>query len=148
MEPQWLRTWLYRTDNRNGKIESMAKSRLYSLMILCGIVASGYGCGNNEPSAPQQVLPAPSKHTFVQNGSVTEMNIVPEDVALPEGPGKNEFQSYCGICHSLKYITAQPRFTRTTWEAEVHKMVEKYGAPIDTSVAKVIVDYLMVLNGK
>ncbi len=124
----------------------MARRITYGLLILCSIVAAGYGCGSKEPAPPP--LPAAPQHTITQNGSVTEMTIVPEDVALPEAPGKNEFQSYCGICHSLKYITAQPRFPRATWEAEVHKMVEKYGAPVDTSVSKVIVDYLMVLNGK
>ncbi|MBL7691114.1 MAG: hypothetical protein JNM41_05950 [Flavipsychrobacter sp.] len=126
----------------------MAHRRTYSLLILCSIVAAGYGCGSKEPAVPVQPVAIAPKHSFVQNGSVTEMTIVPEDVALPDGPGKNEFQSYCGICHSLKYITSQPPFSRTTWEAEVHKMVEKYGAPVDTNVAKVIVDYLMVLNGK
>ncbi len=125
----------------------MAHRKTFGLLILFSIVAAGYGCGTKEPAAPPP-LPAAPRHTITQNGSVTEMTIVPEDVALPDGPGKNEFQSYCGICHSLKYITAQPRFPRATWEAEVHKMVEKYGAPVDTNVAKVIVDYLMVLNGK
>ncbi|MBE2290404.1 MAG: hypothetical protein IAE95_12670 [Chitinophagaceae bacterium] len=126
----------------------MARRKTYSLLILCSIVAAGYGCGTKEPVSPAQPTASVPKHRFVQKGSVTEMTIVPEDVALPEAPGKNEFQSYCGICHSLKYITAQPRFPRATWEAEVHKMVEKYGAPVDTNVSKVIVDYLMVLNGK
>lgn len=126
----------------------MAQGRTYSLLILCSIVAAGYGCGSKEPAVPTQPVATAPKNTIVQNGSVTEMTLVPEDVSLPDGPGKNEFQSYCGICHSLKYITSQPRFPRVTWEAEVHKMVEKYGAPVDSNVAKVIVDYLMVLNGK
>jgi hypothetical protein len=126
----------------------MAHRRTYSLLIMCSIVAAGYGCGSKEPPVQAQPKASAPEHSFVQNGSVREMTIVPEDIALPDGPGKKEFESYCGICHSLKYITAQPRFPRATWEAEVHKMVEKYGAPVDSNVAKVIVDYLMVLNGK
>jgi hypothetical protein len=126
----------------------MAHRRTYSLLIMCSIVAAGYGCGSKEPPVQAQPKASAPEHSFVQNGSVREMTIVPEEITLPDGPGKKEFESYCGICHSLKYITAQPRFPRATWEAEVHKMVEKYGAPVDTNVARVIVDYLMVLNGK
>jgi hypothetical protein len=125
----------------------MKKTTAYLLAILCSTLLAAYGCRQpSKPIAPP-VSTAP-QHTFSQNGSVREMNIWPENMEFPEREGKAEFVSYCGICHSLKYITAQPAFSRTTWEAEVHKMTEKYGAPIDSAISHKIVDYLVAINGE
>ena len=76
------------------------------------------------------------------------MNLGHETINFPDLAGKQEFVSFCGICHSLKYITMQPDFPRKTWDAEVHKMVEKYHAPIDSVKSRIIVDYLMAIKGK
>jgi cytochrome c5 len=122
----------------------MNNRKAYATTILCGLLAV-YGCGSKQAAAPAAAAP---KHTYTQKGSVSEMSIWPEETNFPEGPGKAEFVSYCGICHSLKYITAQPAFPRKTWEAEVHKMIEKYSAPVDSTKAAVIVDYLMAINGR
>jgi hypothetical protein len=87
-------------------------------------------------------------NTFTIKGSVREMNIWPEPTSFPEHDGKAEFVSYCGICHSLKYISSQPDFPRKTWDAEVHKMIVKYNAPIDSVTGKKIVDYLVAIKSK
>ncbi len=117
------------------------------IVIPCGMLFLVLGC-NNQPVVPVQNAAASTpQHTFTQKGAVREITIQPENQEFPEHEGKAEFVSYCGICHSLRYITMQPAFPRKTWEAEVHKMVEKYGAPIDSTNSRKVVDYLMAING-
>lgn len=128
-------------------------ARTYLLIALCSLLALAEACTRNAKQAEASAIPpAPAKtspqHTFSQKGSVREMTIWPEEVSFPEGPGKTEFVSYCGICHSLRYITEQPDFPRKTWEAEVHKMIEKYSAPIDSLTGVKITDYIMTVRGK
>jgi len=114
-------------------------------LALCSLLAAVDAC--RQPAPTEKHVSAPSQHKYAQNGSVREMTITPEDTPLPQGEGKAELEMYCGICHSLKYITSQPPFSRRTWAAEVHKMVEKYGAPVDSVNAEKIANYLVAING-
>jgi mono/diheme cytochrome c family protein len=64
-------------------------------------------------------------------------------VALKPGPGLDEVQTSCGICHTLNYIRMNSPFpTPEVWKAEVAKMRTAYGAPIDDETAATIVTYL------
>jgi len=101
--------------------------------------------GCKEQSKPAGIKP---ENTFSVNGSVRQMTIQPEIIDFPEHEGKAEFMSYCAMCHSLKYITMQPDFSRKTWDSEVTKMIAKYKAPIDSVVGKKIVDYLVAIKSK
>jgi mono/diheme cytochrome c family protein len=67
---------------------------------------------------------------------------------FPPGPGRDEFVTACVVCHSPRYITMQPRFSRTTWLSEVNKMKDVYGAHISDEQALRITDYLVSINGK
>ena len=67
---------------------------------------------------------------------------------FPPGPGRDEFVTACVVCHSPRYITMQPRFSRTTWLSEVNKMKDVYGAHISDEQALKITDYLVSINGK
>jgi mono/diheme cytochrome c family protein len=67
---------------------------------------------------------------------------------LPPGPGQDALATQCVICHSPRYVLNQPVFPRKVWTAEVHKMVKGYGAPIDPTQEKVIVNYLVSWHGK
>ena len=67
---------------------------------------------------------------------------------FPPGPGRDEFVTACVVCHSPRYITMQPRFSRTTWLSEVKKMKDVYGAHISDEQALKITDYLVSINGK
>jgi mono/diheme cytochrome c family protein len=126
----------------------MSRKKTYLILLLCCLLVMADACVSKEPQPAAAAPVELPKHTFSQKGSVTEMTIMPEEVDLPEGAGKAEFVSYCGICHSLKYVLTQPVFTRTTWQAEVHKMVEKYGAPIDSANSDKIVDYIVSINNR
>lgn len=61
---------------------------------------------------------------------------------LAPGNGKDIVQIYCRFCHSTVYITMQPPLPSATWNAEVLKMINVYGAPIPEDTAKQIVEYL------
>jgi len=66
---------------------------------------------------------------------------------LRPGAGKDKTETLCAICHSVDYITMQPRFSRTVWTAEVNKMIKVMGAPIKEDDAKIIIDYLVAEYG-
>jgi hypothetical protein len=75
--------------------------------------------------------------------------VMPHDEPLfPPGPGRDEFVTACVVCHSPRYITMQPRFSRTTWQGEVNKMKDTYGAHISDEQVLRITDYLFSINGK
>ncbi len=64
-------------------------------------------------------------------------------VPLKTAPGRDVVESNCAACHSLDYIrTNSPFPTAKAWEAEVSKMINVFGAPIEPADAKTIVEYL------
>ena len=124
----------------------MHQRKTYLLIAITALlIAILHGC-SSKPQPEPVVKKEPN--TFTVNGSMREMSIAQETPAFPEYEGRAEFQSYCAMCHSLKYISMQPDFPRKTWEAEVTKMVAKYKAPIDSVTSKKIVDYLVQVKTK
>lgn len=66
-----------------------------------------------------------------------------QEPALKDAPGREVVESQCAACHSLAYIrTNSPFMTQKAWEAEVNKMINAFGAPIEPADAKTIIDYL------
>jgi mono/diheme cytochrome c family protein len=66
-----------------------------------------------------------------------------EAVTLKPGPGHDEATISCAVCHTLNYIRMNSVFlTPDAWKAEVTKMREGFGAPIDDDTANTIVKYL------
>lgn len=64
-------------------------------------------------------------------------------VHLKQAPGVDVVEGYCGACHSVDYIEMNSPFLDAAhWDAEVAKMIEAFGAPIDPADAKTIGDYL------
>ena len=115
------------------------------LYLFVAFFVAMFSACRQEAPAPKPITPS---GTFSVNGSIREMTITPETPDFPEKPGKTEFTNYCGICHSLRYITMQPDFPKKTWAAEVSKMIVKYKAPIDSVTAGKIVDYLVSVKAK
>ncbi len=65
------------------------------------------------------------------------------EIRLKDGPGKDEVVANCAICHSLDYVQMNsPFLDRKGWEAEVHKMIKAYGAPVPPEDEPKIVGYL------
>ncbi len=97
--------------------------------IVCAAVAIAAEKGSTKEGSKRSIsLPAPS-------------------VFLKDGPGMDETRRYCGICHSLDYITTQQKFPKVKWQGVVNKMIKTYGAPIPDKDAKIIVDYISTNYG-
>jgi mono/diheme cytochrome c family protein len=73
-----------------------------------------------------------------------EYKLPEETAALKPGPNLDVAQNNCTACHSADYIKTQPimKPKKDFWQAEVTKMIEVYGAPIDDADVPKIVEYL------
>lgn len=74
-------------------------------------------------------------------GSV-KIELPPETAALKKAPGAELVTAQCIVCHSVDYISTQPRLPRAYWQGAVTKMQQKFGAPIAAGDVDAIVDYL------
>ena len=72
----------------------------------------------------------------------TSFKLPPETARLKPGPGLEIVSANCMLCHSVDYISTQPRLTAAQWRASVLKMQAKYGALIATNKVDALVDYL------
>ncbi len=66
---------------------------------------------------------------------------------LQPGEGMDKAATLCNICHSLDYITMQPKGSGAQWAAEVNKMRKVMGAPIPDADADIIIKYLATHYG-
>lgn len=73
---------------------------------------------------------------------VVVITLPPDHGTLKPGPGLEVTQKACQMCHSVDYITMQPRGGEAQWRGVVTKMVKAFGAPIGPEDADVIVEYL------
>lgn len=71
----------------------------------------------------------------------TQFTLPPETAKLKPGPGLELAGSQCVLCHSVDYISTQPRLSVAQWRASILKMQTKYGAPIATNNVDALVDY-------
>jgi mono/diheme cytochrome c family protein len=73
----------------------------------------------------------------------------PEDAPnLPAGPGADLTAGVCSACHSIDYVTSQPRGEGAQfWKDSVLKMLKTYGAPVSAEDAETIATYLAQTYG-
>lgn len=90
----------------------------------------------------------PVVHQSLAEDFVHRITLPHYEPTFPPGPGRQEFVTACVVCHSSRYITMQPRFSRSTWLSEVKKMKDIYGAHISDDQAARITDYLVFINGE
>jgi mono/diheme cytochrome c family protein len=65
------------------------------------------------------------------------------DVKLKQAAGLDAVEGNCGACHSLDYIVMNsPFLDAKAWTAEVTKMVNAFGAPIEKADQDKIAAYL------
>jgi mono/diheme cytochrome c family protein len=124
------------------------KSALFSL----GLAAWVAGCGSRSNSSEE------SHHHIAAGKMESALDSKPDSqihtVVMPHdepvfapGPGRDELVTACVVCHSPRYITMQPRFSRTEWLGEVNKMKNTYGAHISDEQVLKITDYLVSIDG-
>jgi mono/diheme cytochrome c family protein len=122
-------------------------------VLSLGLVALLGGCGHPANSSQQVdhgITRAKMDSMLDPNADspVHTIEMPHDEPVFPPGPGRDEFVTACVVCHSPRYITMQPRFSRTTWLNEVKKMKDTYGAHISDEQAVQITDYLFSINGK
>jgi hypothetical protein len=126
------------------------------VLISLGLAASVAGCGtpssiSNEPEHGIANVKMGEMESMLDSkpDSPVHTIVMPHDESLfPPGRGREEFVTACVVCHSPRYITMQPQFSRTTWLGEVNKMKDVYGAHISDEQVLKITDYLVSINGK
>lgn len=70
-------------------------------------------------------------------------------VQLKQAAGVDKVEGNCAACHTLDYIvTNSPFLSAAGWDAEVTKMINAFGAPINPGDAKAIGDYLKANYGQ
>jgi len=104
-----------------------------TLVLLC-MAGAAVGDGHCEASAPTA-------------NSVRNLTLPHLEPNLPFAPGGGEFMRACLSCHSARYVTMQPPFSRRQWEDTVRKMITAYGAPVNEFQVIKITDYLYAING-
>ena len=124
-----------------------------SVVLSLGLAAWVGGCGTSLHVANESDRGVAHAHVEsmpeANRDSPVHTIVMPHDEPVfPPGPGRDEFVTACVVCHSPRYITMQPRFSRTTWLGEVNKMKDVYGAHISDEQVLRITDYLISINGK
>src|SRR5271157_1165744 len=112
--------------------------RMQRVLIVVAIAAVGFGpiIGAR---AQQTSTGTPQPDTQPAGSPVHKISLPQYPPELPAGPGKDAFLNNCLICHSARYVTMQPRFTKVVWQAEVQKMIAAYGASISPADKDAIV---------
>jgi mono/diheme cytochrome c family protein len=122
------------------------------LILSLGLAALLASCGHQSSSKEHEHGMANGKMESTlhsRSDSPVHTIVMPHDEPVfPPGSGRDEFVTACVVCHSPRYITMQPRFSRTTWLSEVKKMKDVYGAHISDDQVLKITDYLVSINGK
>jgi hypothetical protein len=108
--------------------------RVYHAANCAGLASQGY------PTKEIRALAHPSS-------PVHSISLPHDEAFAPLGPGRDAFVTACIVCHSPRYITSQPPFSRAVWKGIVQKMIDAFGAHITTTQAAEIVDYLAATNG-
>ena len=83
------------------------------------------------------------RHLLLASMFITIPALAQEQVRLKPGAGLDAVTTSCSVCHTLNYIKMNsPFLTAKAWDAEVTKMRDGYGAPIDQDTVATIVKYL------
>jgi mono/diheme cytochrome c family protein len=78
----------------------------------------------------------------------TSVDLPSGDNLFPGGAKADAINNNCLACHSADMVLNQPALPKATWDAEVHKMINVYKAPIDDADVPAIIDYLVSTRGE
>jgi mono/diheme cytochrome c family protein len=128
-------------------------TKIKSVVLSLGLAALVAGCGHpsNVSKEPEHDMASGKMESMFDSKPDNPVHtiVLPHDEPIfPPGPGHDEFVTACVVCHSPRYITMQPRFSRATWLSEVNKMKDVYGAHISDQQVQKITDYVVAINGK
>jgi hypothetical protein len=77
----------------------------------------------------------------------TTVELPAGDSFFPGGASAEAINNDCLACHSADMVLNQPALPKATWEAEVHKMISVYKAPVDEADVPAILAYLANTKG-
>jgi mono/diheme cytochrome c family protein len=123
-----------------------------ALLLIVALVA-GAGCNRSGSATTRtgemegMTLSRPSGPAIRPSSPVHTISLPHDEAFAPPGPGRDAFVTACVVCHSPRYITSQPPFSRAVWKGIVQKMIDTYGAHVTRPQAAEIVDYLAATNG-
>ena len=121
----------------------------YAVVFAGGLALFGFG--HLAAAAPPSPKTSATAANTVSGGGITlkalSIHLPESDREFPPGPGVEVAQAHCIACKSVGMVLNQPALSRTTWEAEVRKMVVVYKAPVSDEDAKTIVAYLDSIKG-
>jgi cytochrome c553 len=110
------------------------------MKMLRGALSTSLLAGALVWSSPAWVqdLPAPKS---------VKVEFPSDDKQFPGGAEADAINNNCLACHSADMVLNQPPLPKATWEAEVHKMISAYKAPVDDADVAQIVAYLAKTKG-
>jgi cytochrome c553 len=93
------------------------------------------------------LLSLPSYAQSLQTLKSASIDLPQGNLQFPPGPGADAITNNCLACHSAGMVLNQPMLPKATWEAEVHKMISTYKAPVAPEDIPAIVAYLDATKG-
>ena len=115
-----------------------------TLALLC---IAGLQAGSGDPDTPTSNGTNGWSAGAQTASTVHHLTLPHFEPKMPVAPGRDEFMRACVTCHSARYVTMQPPFSRHHWEETVRKMITAYGAPADEFQVGKIIDYLYAIDG-
>jgi len=115
--------------------------------IVCALTATAAvtGCLAAQSQAPST---STAKPTAKDAASQVQRIVLPQYPGeIVPGPNVQVYEKDCLLCHTARYVSMQPRFSKAVWQGEVKKMVDVYGAPIPEADQAQIVEYLLAVKG-
>ena len=112
----------------------------FTTIGFAGVIVAGLTFG----LIGRQEAPAATPVAAMGGGALTSVSfeLPTSDRVFPPGPGVDVVAANCVTCHSAGMVLNQPALTRATWDAEVHKMIGVFKAPVSDADAKTIIAYL------
>jgi hypothetical protein len=93
------------------------------------------------------IIPRSGHAQGLQTLKSVSIDLPQGDFQFPAGPGVDAITNNCLACHSAGMVLNQPALPKATWEAEVHKMMNTYKAPVAPGDVPAIVAYLEAMKG-
>jgi cytochrome c5 len=128
----------------------MVRRALRNWKIICvlttAVVVETGSMGGQSSSQPAST--GASKPAAEDNPGQVHRIVLPQyPPEIVDGPNVQVYRKDCLLCHTARYVSMQPRFSKTVWQNEVKKMVDVYGAAISEADQALIVEYLVAVRG-
>src|SRR5437660_8075691 len=129
---------------RSSDVKLLIRNFCSTLALLC---LASWQAGGGGPDTRSSVATNASSAEAQAISTARRLTLPHFEPKMPFAPGRDEFMRACLTCHSARYVTMQPPFSRRQWEETVRKMIKTYGAPVDEFQIGKIIDYLYAIDG-